>query len=86
MDGDTGKNIAVSVPDEVYRQARMKAAARDRSVTALVREFLASLDANAESDFDRRRRLQEDVLASIRKFRGGTRLDRNTVHERRAVR
>jgi plasmid stability protein len=81
------KNITVSVPDEIYRQARVKAAARDRSVSALVREFLTSLDlTDAESDFDRRRRLQEDVLTSIRRFRGGLRLDRNQVHERRALR
>jgi plasmid stability protein len=37
------KNITVSLPDLVYRRARIKAAERDTSVTALVREFLTRL-------------------------------------------
>ncbi|HYN04149.1 MAG TPA: hypothetical protein VE359_16990 [Vicinamibacteria bacterium] len=37
------RKIIVSVPDQVYRWARMRAAARDTSVSALVREFLASV-------------------------------------------
>ena len=34
------KNITVSVDDETYRRARIKAAERDTSVSALVRGFL----------------------------------------------
>ena len=79
------KNITVSVPEEVYRRARVKAAERDTSVSALVREFLANLDAG-ESDFERGKRLQDEVLATIRRFRGGNRLTRDAVHRRRAVR
>jgi plasmid stability protein len=75
------KNITVSVPDEVYRRARVKAAERDRSVSSLVREFLTGL-ADEESDFDRRRRLQDEVLATIRRFRAGDRLSRTEVHGR----
>jgi len=37
------KNITVSVPEEIYRRARVKATERDSSVSALVREFLRSL-------------------------------------------
>ena len=37
------KNITVSVDDEIYRRARILAAQRDTSISALVREFLASL-------------------------------------------
>jgi hypothetical protein len=73
------------VPDEVYRRARVKAAERDSSVSALVRAFLMDLSAE-ESDFDRRRRLQEDVLTTIAAFRGRTRLSRDKVHTRRALR
>ena len=79
------KNITVSVPDEVYRRARVKAAERDTSVSAIVREFLGRL-GEEESSFERRRRLQGEVLASIRRFRGGDRLRRDLVHRRRAVR
>lgn len=79
------KNLTVSVPDHVYRQARIKAAERDTSVSALVREFLTSLGED-ESAFERRKRLQDEVLVSIGSFRAGDRLTRDRVHERDALR
>ena len=54
----------------------MRAAARDTSVSALVRDFLESL-GDEESDFARRKRLQAEVLASVRRFRAGGRLTRD---------
>lgn len=79
------KNITVSLPDEVYRRARVRAAERDTSVTALVREFLTKL-AQGESDWEHGKRLQREVLASIRSFRAGDRLSREKVHQRDALR
>jgi hypothetical protein len=79
------RNITVSVPEEVYRRARVKAAERDTSVSALVKQFLAGLGGE-ESDLEKGKRLQEEVLATIRRFRGGTRLTRDAVHRRRALR
>ena len=79
------KNITVTVPDQVYRRARVRAAARDTSVSALVREFLAGL-GNDETDFERRKRLQAEVLASVRRFRAGGRLRRDQAHDRDALR
>ena len=38
------RNITVSVDDETYRHARIVAAHRDTSVSALVREFLTGLN------------------------------------------
>jgi len=79
------KNITVSLPDDVYRRARIKAAERDTSVSALVREFLKGL-AEEESDFERRKRLQEEVLSSIKNFRAGDRIAREKAHDRNALR
>jgi hypothetical protein len=79
------RNITVSVPEPVYRRARMHAAARDTSVSALVREYLKSL-AGEESDFERRRRLQDEVLASVGRFRASGRLKRDEAHDRDALR
>jgi len=80
------KNITVSLPDDVYRGARIKAAEQDTSVSALVREFLYRL-ANDPGDAARRRQLQDEVIASITAFRAGDRLARPDVHRRsRAVR
>jgi hypothetical protein len=63
----------------------MKAAERDTSVSALVREFLTELAAD-ESDFERRKRLQDEVIKSIRSFSASDRLTRDEVHDRDAVR
>ena len=75
------KNITVSRPDQIYRKARIKAAERDVSVSALVREFLISL-GEEETDFERRRRLQDEVLKTVRRFRGSDRMKRDQVHDR----
>ncbi len=79
------KNITVTLPDHIYREARIKAAERDTSVTALVREFLVEL-GRQESDFERRKRLQRDVLRTIKKFRAGDRPSREETHDRHALR
>lgn len=79
------KNITVSLPDDAYRRARIKAAERDTTVSALVREFLLKLGED-ESDYERRRRLQTEVLASLKDFRAGNRVTREEAHERNARR
>ncbi len=81
---ETVKNVTVSLKDDVYRRARMTAAARDTSVSALVREFLETL--TDQSDFERRVQLERKVLASVKRFRASDRLGRDAVHERRPVR
>lgn len=82
---DFVKNITVSLPDDVYRRARLKAAERDTSVSALVREFLVRL-CEGETEFERRKRLQQEVLDSIQRFRAGDRLSRDQAHDRRGLR
>lgn len=82
---ETVKNVTVSLPDDVYRKARIKAAERDTSVSALVREFLMQL-GERDAEFDRRKKLQDEVLSRIKKFRAGDRLSRSEVHDRDALR
>jgi plasmid stability protein len=79
------RNVTVSLDDEVYRRARVKAAERDTSLSALVRDFLISL-GEEETDFERRKRLQDEVLRSIVAFRANDRLSRDEAHDRRALR
>ena len=79
------KNITVTVPQDIYRRARVKAAERDTSVSALVREFLIELGSDT-SDFERRKKLQSDILATIKAFRAGDRESRDKIHERDALR
>jgi hypothetical protein len=75
------RNITVSVPDEVYRAARVAAAERGRSVSGLVAEFLRSL-TEQESEFARLEAQQRRVQAEISGFRAGDRLDRDALHDR----
>lgn len=75
------KNITVSVPEQVYRDARIRAAERGTSVSALVAEFLATL-SEREAEFARLEAQQRRVQASITRFRAGDRLDRDALHER----
>lgn len=79
------KNITVSVGDELHRKARVRAAELDTTVSAVVREFLTAFSGE-ESDFERRRKLQDDTLTTIEEFRAGDRLSRDEVHRRDALR
>lgn len=76
------KNITVSIDDDVYRRARMKAAELDTSVSALVKRFLAEL-AEGESDVERLKREERMLRERITDFSAGNRLSREDVHERR---
>ena len=79
------KNITVSVDDEIHRRARIKAAERGTSVSAAVRDFLTQWSGE-ETDFERRKRLQDETLRSITAFRGGDRLGRDELHGRAGLR
>ena len=75
------KNITVSVPDDVYRDARIRAAERGRSVSALVAEYLRSL-SEQDSEFTRLEAQQREVQDQIDRFRARDRLDRDAIHGR----
>ncbi|HZV73058.1 MAG TPA: hypothetical protein VFF79_05015 [Conexibacter sp.] len=75
------KNITVTVPDDVYREARVRAAERGSSVSALVGSFLRSL-SDDETEFARLEAQQRTVQQRIGDFRARDRLDRDELHER----
>ncbi len=83
------KNITVTVNEDLYHRARVRAAEKRTSVSALVREFLEQL-AEADSDFSRRQRAQNELIARIRAehpgFSASERLARDEAHERNAFR
>jgi hypothetical protein len=76
------KNITVSVPDDVYRSARIRAAERGTSVSSLVAEFLRSLSDDDGGEFERLEAQQRRVQSEITRFRAGDRLSREQLHER----
>jgi len=75
------KNLTVTLPDEVYRLARVRAAESGMSVSALVAAYLRSLEGST-AEFDRLAQQQRDVVASVAEFRAGDRLSRDEVHQR----
>jgi plasmid stability protein len=75
------KNITVSLDDETYRRARIKAAERDTSVSALVKNFLIELGAS-ESNTERLKREEQELRERILAFTAGERLSREDVHKR----
>ncbi len=75
------KNITVSVPDDVYREARIRAAERGGSVSALVGEYLRSLSQH-DAEFARLETQQRQVQTEIARFSASDRLPRDEVHGR----
>jgi phage shock protein A len=75
------KNITVTVDDQTYRRARIKAAEQDTSVSALVKRFLTELAAG-ESDVERLKREERALRERIGTFRAGDRMSREDVHGR----
>lgn len=92
------RNITVSVDEETHRNARIRAAELDTSVSALVREFLKRLGPRparpqtrrVESALERRRRLLEAVFEDFDARNVGLRMadnrTRDELYERSAVR
>jgi hypothetical protein len=76
------RNITVSVDEETYRRARMKAAERDTSVSALVRQFLTDFAAE-KSDRERLLDLERNLRARVTNFSASNRLSRDELYDRR---
>ena len=95
------KNITVSVDDETYRLSRAKATEAGTSVSSLVRGYLETLVGRQSigpaaerqpqgDEFERQRRLMNDVIKEITANGGGLRmadnLPREALHDRNALR
>jgi hypothetical protein len=75
------RNITVSIPDDVYRAARIRAAEMDTSISAMVAEYLVSL-SHSEADFTRLEEQQRRIVREIERFSAADRLERADLHDR----
>ena len=75
------KNITLSVDEDVLRAVRQYAAARDSSVNALVREFLAGI-ARRKNRADTARRRIKALSAKSKARIGSASWKRDGLHER----
>ena len=78
---DYMKNITVSLDDDTYRRARIVAAERDTSISALVKRYLTALGAG-ETETERLKREERALREQITGFRASDRLSRDDVHRR----
>jgi hypothetical protein len=62
------KNITISMDDELYRLARIKAAEQSTSISALCKAFIIRLTGSevAESEFQRLQREEQELRAELR--------------------
>ena len=86
------KKITVSIDEETYRLARIRAAELDTSVSALVRDYLKSLveegtggtasgSRDAEKEAERRRELMRQVFQDFEARGIGLRMSDNLTRE-----
>ncbi len=91
------KNLTVSIDEQTYRSARIRAAELDTSVSALVRGYLRSLapggaggtvdtGQTVASGSERRRRMLKEVIEDIHvaspDFKAADNLPREELYER----
>ncbi|HTI72359.1 MAG TPA: DUF6364 family protein [Candidatus Limnocylindria bacterium] len=80
------KNITISLDDETYRKARVAAAQRDASVSALVKKYLLTLTEEEAPAPRNLKQEQEALLDAIwnkhPKFTTRENLSREALHER----
>jgi uncharacterized protein YdaU (DUF1376 family) len=75
------KNITVSLDDDTYRRARIIAAERDTSISALVKGFLVGL-GSGESQVERLKREERALRERITSFRASDKQSRDELHDR----
>jgi len=86
------KNITISIEDDLYRQARMKAAEQSTSISALFKNFLLRLTVNeaAETEFQRLAREEQELFTELDAKGLGLNpaynLTRDELHDRDALR
>ena len=75
------RNITVSVEDHIYKRARIAAAERDTSVSALVKAYLQQLGSQ-ETETERLKQQEAEIRSRIMDFSASPRLSRDEIHRR----
>ena len=75
------RNITVSVDEETYRRARLKAAEQDTSVSRIVRDYLRTFAAE-ESSYELLQRREKQLRDRVTGFSATDRLGRDELHSR----
>ena len=76
------KNITLSVDDDTYRLARIKAAEREQSVSAMVRDLIRGLAAKPADDLAAKNARLLAIFNKSRNFSASDRLTREEMYAR----
>ncbi|MEO5914955.1 MAG: hypothetical protein ABIS50_12025 [Luteolibacter sp.] len=85
------KNITISVDDELYRQARIKAAEESTSLSAMFKAYLVQITGSEgkETEFQRLQREEQELRAELVARRlslnPAHNLSRDELHDRHAL-
>jgi hypothetical protein len=83
------KNITVTVGDDIYHKARVRAAERKSTISALVKDFLTKI-VEEETSFERMKREEDGLRQNMRQegfiFSAEDRYSREDLHDRHAIR
>ena len=79
---NTMKNITLSVDDDTYRLARIKAAEREQSVSAMVRDLIRGLVAKPADDLAAKNARLFAAFAVSKNFSASDRLTREEIYDR----
>ena len=84
------KNITISIDDETYRRARIRAAGESTSVSAVVKKFLVGFIGGKETEFQQLQREEQELRVELRERRmilnPAHNLSRDELYERDAIR
>ena len=86
------KNITISVEDDLYRAAHIKATEQATSVSGLFKAYLIQITAHRfeETEFQRLEREEQEIRADLRSrllsLNPANNLSRDELHERHAIR
>lgn len=81
-------NITVSIDDEIYRRAELRAAELNTSVSAMVQKYLTGISSGlsqraSPEEFERLRHLQHEIQSRVTSFDPNDRLSRDELHDRK---
>ena len=87
------KNVTISVDDETYRRARIKAAEQGTSVSSIVRDYLKVLSADVgeraggfaeapANEFERLKALEAEVRQRLGYYSAASRRKRDELYDR----
>lgn len=79
------KNITVSVDDETYRRARIRAAELGKSVSALVRDLLNAAPERSD-EFKRLEQLEIELRKQVGNFSASENVSREELYDRKSWR